>query len=348
MVLVIVPNLRIGGSEKVLKLFLEEAKSQSIDYDLFFIHGVGNFSFWQDFEYKVISKYPFIGYLILPFYLVGSVYTLTFTSNIYVNSIVSLLRRIGFLKSQKLIIRESTSFYRRFTGLKRLGYSFFHKLGYKFSDVIVFQTDEMLNSFSNNVSLKFPKKVVVENPADCNDILLKSKDENFLGGKEYFISLGRLVYDKGFDLLIHAYAQCSDLPNLYIFGSGRELPRLNQYIKSKGLINKVFISDEVLNPFPLIMGAKACIVPSRFEGFPNVLNEMILLNNNVGCSRCIEKVLEMNWILTCESNQVESLALMLQELNRNKPLTSEQSSKREEYIRKLSSHEYFCDLNSLV
>ena len=54
----------------------------------------------------------------------------------------------------KILIRESTNYYKRFKGFQLLKYSFFHKIGYKYSDALIFQTNEMKSYFSKDLSVQ--------------------------------------------------------------------------------------------------------------------------------------------------------------------------------------------------
>ena len=82
-------------------------------------------------------------------------------------------------------------------------------------------------------------------------------------------------------------------------------------------------------------------MPSRNEGFPNVLNEMILLNKNILSTKCVEDISKMSWILTCEPNDENSMITMLKKLNSNFQLTTIQETKRSNYIKNLSYSSYF-------
>ena len=339
--LIVVPNFKTGGSERILKMYIDYCKLNSINYDLVFISSYGNNNFWKGYKYKIISDINYLGYFFLPFFLFNKKYNISFTSNIYLNSILSILRKCKIFDVNKILIRESTNYYKRFKGFQLLKYSFFHKIGYKYSDTVIFQTNEMKSYFDKNLQLLNPLKIVLPNPIEKDKIKSMSELQTDIIEKEYFICLGRLIYDKGFDILINAYSKCESLPDLYIFGSGIEYNNLKKLITNNKLSNKIFIKDEIINPFPLIKSAKGCILPSRNEGFPNVLNEMILLNKNILSTKCVEDISKMSWILTCEPNDENSMITMLKKLNSNFQLTTIQETKRSNYIKNLSYSSYF-------
>src|ERR1700754_1350569 len=64
----------------------------------------------------------------------------------YLNAYLGFLKRIGYLKSQ-LIVRECTSVFTRFTGLKKWSYQLAYRLGYPGVSLVVCQTALMRNQF---------------------------------------------------------------------------------------------------------------------------------------------------------------------------------------------------------
>ncbi len=91
-----------------------------------------------------------------------------------------------------------------------------------------------------------------------------------------FVSVGRLVKAKGFDLLIEAV---KDLDiNLIIVGDGQEEDNLNALIKKYNKTNQFIIAgfrDDALN---LMKSSDGVIISSRFEGFSYVFAEALCLN----------------------------------------------------------------------
>ena len=107
---------------------------------------------------------------------------------------------------------------------------------------------------------------------------------------DYFIAVGRLVEQKGFDLLISAYAQAlaqdPQLPDLAIVGEGEDKHQLSQLINQLGVQDKVILTGFTHNPYYPIKHAKALILSSRHEGMPTVLIEAIALDTPVIAFDC--------------------------------------------------------------
>jgi glycosyltransferase involved in cell wall biosynthesis len=90
------------------------------------------------------------------------------------------------------------------------------------------------------------------------------------------LALGRLSPEKGFDLLVEAFARVApSIPgwSLRIVGEGPERPRLEALAAARGVAGRVVLPGSVADPRPEIARAHAFALPSRYEGFPNALLE---------------------------------------------------------------------------
>jgi glycosyltransferase involved in cell wall biosynthesis len=92
----------------------------------------------------------------------------------------------------------------------------------------------------------------------------------------YILSVGRLVHQKGFDLLIRAFAQVQKhYPELklLILGEGEELAALRRLARSLNLEHMVYMPGNSVNPKTIMKNASCYVLSSRFEGSPNALLE---------------------------------------------------------------------------
>jgi glycosyltransferase involved in cell wall biosynthesis len=101
----------------------------------------------------------------------------------------------------------------------------------------------------------------------------------------YICAVGRMAEQKGFDLLIDAYASAfkkskdkPTFPNLVIVGDGELLGALKQQLLETGIDEKVILHGFTSNPYYIIANSHAFILSSRHEGMPTVLIESLYLN----------------------------------------------------------------------
>ncbi|WP_138498122.1 glycosyltransferase family 4 protein [Nostoc sp. PA-18-2419] len=142
---------------------------------------------------------------------------------------------------------------------------------YPFADKIVFQTQRAKDYFPSelqNHSCIIPNMVVLPP-------IKKHSSEKFLTERS-LIAMGRFVPEKGFDLLLQAFAKLKDnYPEwtLTILGDGKLRPELETLRNQLRLSDRVHFPGMVNNTYTFLQQAEFFIMSSRFEGFPNALCE---------------------------------------------------------------------------
>ena len=104
----------------------------------------------------------------------------------------------------------------------------------------------------------------------------KKKDHYALPAGRSIVAMGRLTRQKGYDLLLRAFAVCAPKhPEwcLVIFGEGEERHQLGTLAKQLGIANRVILPGLAENPTVVLRKADLFVLSSRFEGFPNALLE---------------------------------------------------------------------------
>ena len=90
------------------------------------------------------------------------------------------------------------------------------------------------------------------------------------------ITVGRLVEQKGLDVLLHAWAKAAPaLPGwrLALVGGGPLEAKLKAQAATLGVGDSVDFLGHIADPFPLLASAQFFVLTSRFEGTPNALLE---------------------------------------------------------------------------
>lgn len=136
----------------------------------------------------------------------------------------------------------------------------------------------IVNSYANKEILQkdflLDNVDVIYNPLNLLEIEKKSQEQIDIKD-EFIMAVGRLHLQKGFDMLIDAYAN-STIPRsvkLLIFGEGKLKDELQSQINRYNLANSIVLMGRTDNPYKYLAKAKAFILSSRYEGFPNVLIE---------------------------------------------------------------------------
>ena len=97
-----------------------------------------------------------------------------------------------------------------------------------------------------------------------------------LPSKPFVAGMGRFRHQKGFDLLISAFARLPGLSaewRLVLIGDGPERERLQRQVTDLGIGNVAMFTGALTDPFPALRRAKFFVLPSRWEGFGNVIVE---------------------------------------------------------------------------
>lgn len=116
--------------------------------------------------------------------------------------------------------------------------------------------------------------------------------------KNQIIAAGRLVKQKGFDILIEAFSRSVDRSSnwvLEIYGEGPERKSLQRQIEALNLSNRVLLPGLANDLGLRLRSARFFVLSSRFEGFPCVLLEA-LVNKcppiAVNCTDSIGEIIE--------------------------------------------------------
>lgn len=138
---------------------------------------------------------------------------------------------------------------------------------------------------------KGPRYELLPNSIDLSDVEEKSNEFNIDQTPENvlrIISVGRLEFQKGFDILLKAVNLIKDKITfqLLIIGDGSLKHNLEKLRDQLKLNDTVKFEGFKPNPFPYYKWADIYILSSRFEGFPNVLVEAMACGKACIASDC--------------------------------------------------------------
>lgn len=131
----------------------------------------------------------------------------------------------------------------------------------------------------------------IYNPIDTKTIITKSIEINDTNISDGFnlISIGRLVPQKGYDLLIPITSKLVKEGinvHLYILGTGTEKEKLESIIAAEGMNNNIHLLGFQENPYSIMKNMDLFVCSSRSEGYSLVIAEALTLGLPVVSMNC--------------------------------------------------------------
>ncbi len=131
---------------------------------------------------------------------------------------------------------------------------------------------------------------VIPYPVHAEDVRRRAHPPASRGQRLRFCSVGRLVWQKGYDVLIEAFSEARrDLGEsweLLILGDGPLRSKLEELALVRGLSDHVSFLGSVANPFPVMASSDLYVHAARWEGFGLAVAEALSLGVPVIATRC--------------------------------------------------------------
>lgn len=282
-ILFIIPSLAGGGAERVFSLLVKHIDRSSFIPALALLKKEGPFLSDVPADVDLInlqsekSRYAFFKIIRLVRKMKPDIVCSTLG---YLN-LITLMAGFFFPTQVKIVIRESTFVSESFK-LEKYGRLFarMYKWLYRRADNVVCLSESMRHDLLSQFELPREKIVVIPNPVEYNLVRQKAKaptGASFPGLRKNrtLISIGRLEYVKGHDLLIDALAQLDEDVQLILIGAGKQRDVLAQRAQETGLGTRVHFLGFQDNPFAYTKFASLFVFPSRYEGFGSAIIEAL-------------------------------------------------------------------------
>ena len=163
------------------------------------------------------------------------------------------------------------------------------KKAYRNAEAMIVVSQGEKKDLIDNFKMPEERIHVVYNPVNSEMISKMSSEEiNLKINKPVIVTAGRLVYQKGFDILLRAFRKARNIieSKLLILGAGEKEKELMSLCTSLKLQEDVMFLGFQENPFKFMKEASVFCLASRYEGLGNVILEAMALGVPVIATDC--------------------------------------------------------------
>ena len=176
---------------------------------------------------------------------------------------------------------------------------FFFKEKYSYFNKFVCVSKGLIEPFKSLNKIKNSTFIVIPNLISADEIIDKSQekvDDLEIDSSKYnLVSVGRLVLQKGFDILIEDMKKIVEVRkdiHLYIIGDGELKNKLEKMVKTSKLESYISFLGAKSNPFKYEALMDGFVLESRYEGQGIVLLEAKVLGLDLIIPRRLENYIE--------------------------------------------------------
>lgn len=298
----VLPDLSAGGAERVTITIARILKNNGCDVEFLNIgKDEGEMLTWICPEFKLTSLNKSRVLLSVPSlvtFMRENPDAIYFSSREHVNLISLISSKIAACKAIVRIPNMPRNVLTKgISGLKLNIIKSINKFLLNYAKKIIAQNEEMKDQLIDFYELNPDKIIAINNPVDKEYILSQAKDiENpFKKDEINFLNVCNIAYSKGIDVLIDAWALVKEhIPNahMYIVGRNSSDYAIELQKKAKKLTDFTFLGFKS-NPYPYLKYCDVFVLPSRMEGFPNVVLEAMCFNKPVASTNCVKVIEEI-------------------------------------------------------
>lgn len=292
----ILPDLSAGGAERVTITIARILKKQGCDVEFLNLgFHEGDMVSWIEPEFKmtcfncgrVLSAIPK-----LKSFMKAHPDSVYFSSREHVNIVGLLSAKIS---KSKMVVRipnmPKNNLTKGIAGFKMRVIKAINQWLLPSAKMIIAQNEEMRKQLLEYYSLPEGKVVAINNPVDKDYVVASAEgtENPFNSSETNFLNVCNIAYSKGIDILIDAWCKVkAAIPNAHMYVAGRNnseyAQQLMEKVKDRG--DFTFLGFQS-NPYPFLKHCDVFVLPSRMEGFPNVVLEAMCFNRPVASTTCV-------------------------------------------------------------
>ena len=212
-------------------------------------------------------------------------------STLHYCNVVFLLATMFTAVPLRKIIREAIVIQDTFDStldkIRSLSLRFLMRLLYRRADDVIIITEDVEHSLIQHRIVPVERMRRIPNPVIVDQSAPNLSASLAPGYEDFILAIGRLSHQKGFDILIRAFAQLENQDiELVILGEGPLEEQLKALALELCVAERVIFPGFVHNSFAYLRAASVFVLASRYEGFSNVLAEALASGTSIVATDC--------------------------------------------------------------
>lgn len=325
-ILFFLPTLGSGGAERVLITVMNNLDRNEFSPEFLAFNESGDARVWiapeipfHSFGHKSVrqSVWPLIR-------LIRQVRPdILFTTMVHANALACLMKIL--FPRMKVIIRESSmpvALLKEY-GAKGRICKYIYRFLYPRADMVISPAKLIVAQFEKDLGIRGIKHKVIYNPVDTARFY-PLIPEIFEGGGNVvrFVCIGRLAREKGLDVLIKALGSARfDFDwRLDLIGDGDQSEKLQGLIAAYDLGEHITLRGFQAQPWVLAAQADCLLLPSLWEGMPNVVLEALACGVPAIAMRSAGAISEIGDLCSTDSLYIaDTMDIFVQAMKNIKP-----------------------------